>query len=606
MIKMKKITFILFVGVLILSACQDDILDKEPLDIIGDNIVWNDLNAIEAHLAGSYSMMSIFENETPDKYVGIRPGVGWTLEAQVGAMLINNISDEATWAFYNHWSNFRFNGITINGGLLEWWENAYVIIRQLNDFIENVPGSPLSEAQKNSLVAEARFLRAYNYFSLVRRHGGVPLITKAQTLSDPEESLYPERNSEKELYDFVISEMDEIYNDLPEVAESGRASMYAALTLKSRAALYAGSIAEFGQVQLDGLLGVPASEVQSYYQKSYDASAKIINDGVHYLYDVDPDKVKNYRDIFMVKGNPEAIFVAAHDNKDMIFAGGNGWYWDFLQAPAPHGWNNGNANAPYLSFIASTYEKTDGSAPDLSKLTLEGKLWDDNEIWAEMEPRFFGTIYTHGTPWRGSTIDWHQALIVNGEELTDPNGAYDGIPHKGLQAKKAGPYTSFGLLKYLDEDYNALVYSFASKQDWQVFRFAEVLLNHAEASLKLGKSGEALAAINLIRDRAGVAPRTSITFELIQKERKAELAFEGHRYWDLRRWRIAETEIVKRQTGLRYVRDYDSGKLELQVIENIDGGPNVTPIFESHYYYLPITKARTQQNTNLVENPGYE
>ncbi|WP_233377876.1 RagB/SusD family nutrient uptake outer membrane protein [Maribellus sp. CM-23] len=603
---MKNIVFLFLAGLLVFSACQDDILDKEPLNIIGDNIVWSDIKAIEAHLAGSYSMMSIFENETPDKYVGIRSGVGWTIEAQVGASLINNISDEGTWGFYNSWSNYRFGGITVNGGLLEWWENAYVIIRQLNDFIENVPNSPLSDEQKSRLVAEARFLRAYNYFSMVRRYGGVPLIIKAQTLSDTEESLHPKRNSEKESYDFVISEIDDVYNDLPEVAESGRASMYAALTLKSRAALYAGSIAEYGNVQLDGLLGIPASEAQSYYQKSYDASKMIIDDGIHNLYDVDPDKVKNFRDVFMIKGNPEAIFVAAHDTKDMIFAGGNGWYWDFMQAPMPHGWSNGNQNQPYLSFIASTFEKSDGTAPDLSKETLEGKLWDDNEIWQEMEPRFLGTIYTHGTPWQGGKIDWHQALIVDGAELNDPNGAYLGITHKGMQALKNGPYTSFGLLKYLDEGRNNLAYGFDSKQDWQIFRFAEVLLNYAEAAFKLNKPGEALSAINAIRNRAGVAPRGDISFELIKKERKVELAFEGHRYWDLRRWRIAETEIIKRQTGLRYVRDYASGKLQLQVIENIDGGPNVTPVFESHYYYLPITKTRTQQNSNLIENPGYE
>ncbi len=603
---MKNKILLLIAGFFFFNACQDTILDKEPLDIIGDNIVWSDINAVEAHLAGAYSMISIFENETPDKYVGIRAGVGWTIEAQVGASLINNISDEGAWGFYNNWSNYRFDGITVNGGLLEWWENAYVIIRHLNDFIENVPNSPLGEEQKSSLVAEARFLRAYNYFSMVKRYGGVPLIVKSQSLSDSYDSLYPKRNTEKELYDFVISEMDDIYNDLPEVAASGRASMYAALSLKSRAALYAGSIAEYGVVQLDGLLGIPASDAQSYYQKSYEASKKVIDDGIHFLYNVDNDKVKNYRDIFMIKGNPEAIFVAPHNNNDMISSGGNGWYWDFMQAPMPHGWSNGNQNQPYLSFIASTFEKEDGTLPDLSKETLEEKLWDDEAIWENMEPRFFGTIYTHGTPWQGSKIDWHQALIVDGVELNDPNGAYEGIVHKGQQALKNGPYTSFGLLKYLDESRNNLAYGFDSKQDWQVFRFSEILLNHAEAAFKLNKSEEALSAINAIRNRAGVAARKNITFELIQKERKAELAFEGHRYWDLRRWRIAETEIVKRQTGLRYVRDYTSGKLKLQVIDNIDGGPNVTPVFKSHYYYLPITKTRTQQNSNLIENPGYE
>lgn len=603
---MKRKIFIFITSLLVFSSCLDDILDKEPLDIIGDNIIWQDISGIEAHLAGAYSNMSILENETPEKYVGIT-GAGWTQEGQSGAVLINQITDESTDGFYPQWSHFRHTGITVDGGLLEWWTNGYFIIRHLNDFIKNVPESPISEDLKNSLLGEARFLRAYNYFSLVRRHGGIPLITEPQRLDDPEESLYPKRNSEKEIYDFVISEMDEVYSNLPEIAVPGRISMYAALMLKSRAALYAGSIAEYGKMQLDGLLGIPSDQVKSYYQISYDASSKIIGDGVHELYNVHEDKTMNFRNIFLDKSavNRERMFVVVHDDKDMIGAGGNGWRWDFVQAPLPHAWNNGNGNAIYLSFIESTFEKEDGSSPDLSKNTLESKLWDDNEIWEGMSPRFFGTVYTHGTPWQGSNIDWHQALIVDGVELKEPNGAYNGVPHLGLQAKKHGAYTSFGLLKYLDENMDNTVDNFKSSQDWQVFRYAEVLLNHAEASFKLGKQEEALNSVNEIRTRAGVSPRTSITFELIQKERKAELALEGHRYWDLRRWREAEVVLTKRETGLRYVRDYDSGKLKLDVIDKIDGGANVQPTFKSHYYYLPITNARTQQNPNLIENPGY-
>jgi starch-binding outer membrane protein, SusD/RagB family len=603
---MKRINILFLSGVLLFSSCEKDILNKKPLDRISDNIVWTDLNAIESNLAGSYSMMSVFENETPDKYIGIRPGVSWTTEAQVGVTLINNITDESTWGFYPQWSAFRTSGITINGGLLEWWENAYIIIRQLNDFIEKVPNSPIEDSKRKSLVAEARFLRAYNYFSMVRRYGGVPLILKAQKLDDSKESLYPKRNSEKELYDFVINEMDEIYNDLPPKAISGRTSKYAALTLKSRAALYAGSIAEYGTIQLNGLLGIPASTAQAYYQKSFDASKIIIEEGVNGLYNVNADKVKNFRDVFMVKENKEAIFVVAHNNKDMISAGGNGWYYDFMQAPMPNAWYNGNQNMPYLTFIASTFEKIDGTAPDLSTARLKSKLWDKTELWQGMEPRFFATIYTNGTTWKGSPIDWHKALKVNGNYLTDPNGAYQGVPYVGLQGQKSGPSTGFGVLKYLDEAKNNMVYDFASSQDWIVFRFAEVLLNHAEAAFKLNKTGDALKAINDIRERAGVQARQTIDFSLIQKERKIELAYEGHRYWDVRRWRIATTELTSRHTGLRYILDYATGKLELDVLSNVDGGENVRPVFESYNYYLPITNKRTQQNPSLVENPGYK
>lgn len=601
---MKKNIFLVAAGILFFASCTDDILDKEPLDMVSDAFIWDDVSTIESHLAGSYSMMSVLENETPDKYIGIRDGVGWTLEAQMGATIINNIADEGTWGFYPQQWNYKFN-LDINGGLLEWWENSYIIIRQLNVFIEKVADAPIDGTEKAKLLAEARFLRAYNYFSMVKRYGGVPLILKAQNLDEPEDTLYPERNTEKEIYDFIISEIDETYMDMPDRAVAGRASKHALLALKSRAALYAGSIAEFGQVDLNGLVGIPSGEASRYYQKSYDASEIIINNGMHHLYDVNPDKAMNFREIFLVKDNPEAIFVVAHNDKDMISAGGNGWYWDFQQAPMPHGWGNGNQNQPFLSFIGSTFEKVDGTAPDLSEATLTSKLWDINELWGDMEPRFFGTIYTHGTPYKDYKIDWHIGLVVNGEILRDPEGAHNGIPHVGLQTKKAGPFTSFGLLKYLDEGYEALAQQFNSQQDWQVFRHAEIILNHAEAAFKLDKPGEALDNVNKIRDRAGVQARAHITEELIRKERKVELAFEGHRYWDVRRWRIAEEKLTERQTALIYLQDYDTGKLLLGVIPNADGGDNIAPSFEPKNYYFPITISRTQQNTNLKENPGY-
>ena len=128
-------------------------------------------------------------------------------------------------------------------------------------------------------MAEARFLRAFNYFAMVKRYGAVPLITVLQNMDDPKEELYVKRTPEKDVYDFILSEMDDIINNnyLPDVADSktGRPTKYVALALKSRAALYAGSIAQFGKVQLEGLLGIPSSEAEGYYLQSYLASKEI-------------------------------------------------------------------------------------------------------------------------------------------------------------------------------------------------------------------------------------------------------------------------------------------------------------------------------------------
>jgi len=142
-----------------------------------------------------------------------------------------------------------------------------------------------------------------------------------------------------------------------------------------------------------------------------------------------------------------------------------------------------------------------------------------------------------------------------------------------------------------------------SRTDWIVFRYAEILLNLAEAAFELGYTAEALDAINQIRDRAGIAQLTSIDLDKIRHERKIELAFEGNRYWDVRRWRTAEIDLSKSFSMLRFIIDYTTRKFKLEILPNWDGLP--VPLFYPRHYYMPITLARTNNNTNLLENPDY-
>ena len=111
--------------------------------------------------------------------------------------------------------------------------------------------------------------------------------------------------------------------------------------------------------------------------------------------------------------------------------------------------------------------------------------------------------------------------------------------------------------------------------------------------------------MNDIRRRAGISPLESIDRDKIRHERKVELAFEGHRYWDVRRWRIAVDVLSKPNSGLRYILDYETGKYQLQILDNVDG-TGTSPNFYEHNYYFPITLSRTGNNPNLQENPGYQ
>lgn len=594
---MKKLIQILLISLFGFTSCQKDVLDKQPLDIMGDNVVWSDQTLIDAYLTEAYIDSHFLYSDQ-----GVQDPAN-VIEYWFGQLFVNELSDEckANWVYDAY--NYKLGSLKISGGLLEWWEPSYSIIRKLNVFIERVPSSPVDADFRKSRTAEARFLRAFNYFTLVKRYGGVPLVTKALDLNAPKEELFPKRNKEQEVYDFIINEMDTIASELPDKqggTDIGRPSKYAALSLKCRAALYAASISQFGQVQLDGVVGIDPGLATSYYQKAYDAAKMIMNSGLYSLYNKYPDdKVQNFRNLFLDKSdNSEAIFVVPHDGISRE-SGGHGTTYDYMEAPQPNAWGLGNQDGPYLE-MAEEFEHVDGSSGKLDRNLIQQGLWTTDQLWKNKDPRFFASLYTQNTLWKGKLLDFHKGILLpDGTIQTDVS--YNGLLAHGDQRVDG---TGFGVLKYLDESNDLSQFSGNSSTDYMVFRYGEILLNFAEAAFELNKPDEALESINLIRARAGIAPLTSIDRDKIRHERKVELAFEDHRYWDVRRWRTAVKDLSKNGSGLRFIQDYATGKYKLMIIENIDGTVS-PPAFYPQNYYLPITIKRTGSNSNLVENPGY-
>ncbi len=598
---MKKVTIYLLISFLFLSACQD-VLDKEPLDTISDATVWSDPVLIDDYLNECYAEM-IFAWET--QYGGtskLETGL-YTWFEQTHSI---TIADEAKagWvsAPKSHW-------IGIGGGVMEWW--GYSTIRKLNTFLENMEPMELENSYKARRIAEARFLRAFSYFNLVKRYGGVPLITKAQQLNDPEEELYPARNKEAEIYDFILSELDAIAPDLPESVSSadlGRATKYAALALKSRAAMYAGSIASWGTVALDGVVGIPQSKASQYWQASYDASRAIITSAKFALYNKSADKALNFRNIFLDEGNSETIFSERFNGLS-----GKGQSYDMWMNPwGYHPWGGGQQGAVYLEMVES-FDNIDGTPGIIDRNKIaSGYSWTVNELWGNKDPRFKASIYTQGTSWKNNQVvlDYHAAVET-------PQGVTSIGSYKGVLAKSASSdaATPFGVLKYLDEvERSTVMERNHSDTDYIIFRLGEIYLNYAEAAIEVNKNGDALWAVNEIRKRAGMPEYSAITRDLVRNERKVELAFEGNRFWDVRRWRIAKPELSKVFHGLRFILDGNSfeegqynvltAKYKLEILDNIDGIP--APYFDDKHYYLPITLGRTGNNPNLVENPGYQ
>lgn len=591
---MKKILYLL--SFILFTSCIDDFLDKKPIDRISDDAVFNDPALIDAYIFQLYNELPLHINYN---------GWGWNpLGAAVYYHMV--VCDEAVqqgtyWDQYVKWNKGLEDATNTYD---QWW--GYPLIRKMNEFVEKIQNSVLSEAEVNTYIAEVRFLRAFAYFELVKRYGGVPIITKVQQMDDPVEELYPSRNTEQQVYDFIHNELIEVSTLLPDTrneTEYGRATKYAALALDSRAMLYAASIAKYGKVQNDGVVGIPGSEANNYFQKSYDSSLAIFNYAQTTnkigLYNKYPeDKAKNFYQLFIDERNIETIFSVQYNGM-----GGKGHsldYWLAVQGISV-GWGQ---EVNVLLELVEAFEYIDGSSGKLDKEKLSKGSYDIIELFKNKDPRFNASVLYQDSPWQGLKIERYSGtwVIEDGVEklITSANQTING---KVACAPAGGAYavTGFTPKKYYDERLDHPLWD-QSETDFIVFRYGEILLNMAEAAYELGNTPEALKAINLLRDRAGIVLKQDLTLDDIRNERRVELAFEQHRQWDVRRWRVAVKELSRDFSGIKYYLEADTGKYRLEFNNQVDG---YTRLFQEKHYYHPITPDRIANNPNLVENPGY-
>lgn len=573
-----------------MSSFSCDIMDKAPLDIISEDVVWSDKALINSYINGVYSELDFL----------IRDGSGYE-EVDPTSGLSDEGRQGRDWhPLYTTWKGGFLNK---DGGLLELWR--YSTIRKTNEFLEKIEmSSVVSEPEKKTLAGKIRFARAITYFFMAKRYGGIPIITKAQAIDAPMEELLVSRDKEVDVYDFIVNEMDAIVNDLPESYGSGEIGFptkYAALALKSRAAMYAASIATWGKVQIDGFAGIPATEAERFWKASYDASKKIIDSNAFALYNQQPNnKAENFRQLFLDENNSEVIFSKQLTGEQV------GSNYDLFMSPFQFcpGWGGSNTSV-YLEMVES-FENVDGTPGTFDRTLAMSQPWDLTVLFKNKDPRFFASVYYEGDSWKGEAIEnWGGIITEEGSKVT--SGFYQGKPAQG-RSYSAGGYaggaiTGFNVKKYLDDK---LIPVDAGKTavDFIVFRYGEILLNYAEAAFELGKQAEALEAINQIRTRAGIKSVTNISRDAIRQERKVELAFEDQRWWDLKRWRIAVDAITRKFTGIYTFYDMKSGKFKIEMNENAMSG--VPSVFKEEHYYLPITPGRISNNPNLApENPGY-
>ena len=594
---MKK-AILLLLGFSLMVSCEDP-FDLTPTDIISETFVFEDEGLANAFVNDLYNRTQ-FHMTSGGTNINMGFINSWGAEHR----------NFAPWqAPFGQVTNTPYDE---NGArLLDYW--PYNNIRETNVFIENIQQSEsLPQEFIDVRSAEARFIRAWEYFEMVKRFGGVPLITRAQGIDESEEELFVPRSSEKEIYDFIGSELDAIAAILPSVADvDGRATRWAALALKSRAMLYAASVARFGTQQLDGLLGIPAGDETSYYQKSLAASSEIMNTGPFSLYRRNADKVQNLIDLFLDEdNNPEAIFTVKYD-----FEAGKSHSFDITGTPAGFGfaWNS---NYPVYLETMEKFDFIDGSSGKMDPAMYDGNTpFDPARFFGERDPRFRAWVFYPETQFKGKPVYFHTSTVYtdpadNVRKTTTKQSGFiipgsDGFPGAGHPRHGyAGGNNPTGLLrrKHINP---ATPDGTASSTDWIIMRLGEIMLNYVEAAYYLGDPNGDMAMIlnGEIRDRAGMPALTEITEDKIRQERQVELSFEEHVFWDLRRWRIAVEELDNKvMHKTTWTKDFDTGDYYLSMEHGDKGRVRIHP--ERNYYYA-LGLGRIADNPKLVENPGY-
>lgn len=471
----------------------------------------------------------------------------------------------------------------------------YTLVRYINAHIQSLQTdiSPsIPDSYKKYFLAEARYIRAFVYFTLVSRMGGVPIIKEVQEYTLDPLTLARPRNKESEVYDFICSELDEIADDLSLAASSltTRATKGSALALKCRAMLYAGTIAcnydknaVKGLILPSGATGIDKNKANEYLEKCLDAYFELKKMDKYSLYRVNSDPASNYTDLFLKKAaNPEIIFSKDYDGQNFLNYFTSRAICRAMK-PAP---KSGSEISPTLNLVES-YDNISTRTPEsinpyegamqvesmgISSSTYNYKIYDKPEdIFADRDPRLSATIIYPGSSFRGNALDFQAGLAVkNGNSyefksvqiiddyLDAAKGYYNGVRMTGTEGPHRSStnvsHTGFLLRKFVDTASGSEANG-SSSISYIVFRYGEVLLNAAEAAFYLNENGIptykgnnmrqlALDCINQIRTRAGgdafAITDAELNFDRIVSERRIELAFEDHRYNDLKRWRLAD------------------------------------------------------------------
>ena len=560
---MKTIVKIIFSSSLVLASTGcNSFLDLQPTNAITDRLMWSKPEYVELYVNSFYSYVNYYSQfyTTGQCYYGITEGL-------TDMMKYSPSTDNTTGVHYGQINQFIYGmaGTTAASCAyyLSNWTTAYTQIRRINEFLyamdQYAEPDVFTEDEITRFEAEARFFRGMVYYELVKRHNSV-IVYRENMLDYAKDTPL---NTEEESWDIVEEDLTFAAQNLPTSwsgDDRGRVTSYAAYALLSRAMLYA-----------------------QRWEVAFNAAQEVQNGGFTLMPGNTATEYELCFSTTALDGNTESIFDYSYQ-RGVIYHN-----YDYYFSPVGDGTGSANGLANPTQEMVEEYEYAGGGTVDWSRWHVEGGT-TETPPYEQLEPRFAASILYNGSSWKDRTIETFE-------------GGVDGWVEPGTIRPEGKTTTGYYMRKLVDESHTDLGSLNTSTHPWIMLRYAEVLLNMAEAAYRLGDESVANDCVRQIRERVGLSYSTlsgDALWSAIRKERKLELAFEGQYFWDLRRWRV----LVEEQNGItihgfRITKEGDDTRYEY-----IDCDEQ-SRVYSDRIYQIPMPQSELDYNAAVQQYPEW-